>query len=119
MMWKFAQHCAKTLVQKGISFIDVGMGIELERWAMSVEAARSSILEKTPGRWRNAIPTAEGAEGAKAYYDLQLADLGALNAALAVGAWRRHIGQYGEEEKDWLTRYSIEENDLLKRTEQT
>ena len=54
----------------------------------------------------------------KEYYELQLADLGALNAALAVGIWRRHIGQYEAEEKDWLIRYVIENNDLLKKTEQ-
>ena len=108
----------ETLVQKKIPFIDVGMGIELEEGRVR-GSCQVFYSGEVPGRWRNAIPTAEGADGAKAYYDLQLADLGALNAALAVGVWRRHIGQYGEEEKDWLTRYSIEENDLLKRAEQT
>ena len=108
----------ETLVQKGIPFIDVGMGIELEEGRVR-GSCQVFYSGENPGRWRTAIPTAEGPEGAKAYYDLQLADLGALNAALAVGVWRRHIEQYGDEERDWLTRYLIEENDLLKRTEQT
>ena len=62
------------------------------------------------------IPTAEGG-GDQDYYELQLADLGALNAALAVGKWRRHIEQYAEEEDEWLIRYRIENNDLLKKVD--
>ena len=107
--------CEK-LEQTGIPFIDVGMGIELRQ-----ERVRGScqvfFSGENPVRWRKGIPTAEGA-GEKAYYDLQLADLGALNAALAVGIWRRHIGQYKVEDKDWLLRYWIEKNDLLKKTEE-
>ena len=105
----------ETLEEIGIPFIDVGMGIERRQ-----ERVRGScqvfFSGEDPGRWRIGIPTAEGAE--EEYYELQLADLGALNAALAVGTWRRYIGQYEEENKDWLIRYRIENNDLLKKTEQ-
>ena len=104
------------LEDNGIPFIDVGMGIERQE-----ERVRGScqvfFSGEEPGRWRIGIPTAEGA-GEQDYHALQLADLGALNAALAVGIWRRHIGQYEEEKKDWLVRYRIENNDLLKKTEQ-
>ena len=104
------------LEEKRIPFIDVGMGIERRK-----ERVRGScqvfFSGEEPARWRIGIPTAEGA-GEEDYHALQLADLGALNAALAVGIWRRHIGQYEEEEKDWLIRYRIENNDLLKKTEQ-
>ena len=104
------------LEQTGVPFIDVGMGIERRQ-----ERVRGScqvfFSGDEPGRWRKGIPTAEGA-GEKEYYELQLADLGALNAALAVGTWRRYIKQYEEEDKDWLIRYRIENNDLLKKTEQ-
>ena len=106
----------ETLEQTGIPFIDVGMGIE-RRQGRVRGSCQVFFSGDDPGRWRKAIPTAEGA-GEKEYYDLQLADLGALNAALAVGTWRRHIGQYQEEKKEWLTRYWIENNDLIKRTEQ-
>ena len=107
--------CEK-LEERRIPFVDVGMGIERrsERVRGSCQVFFSG---KDPGQWRIGIPTVEGA-GEKDYHELQLADLGALNAALAVGMWRRHIGQYEEEEKDWLIRYRIENNDLLKKTEQ-
>ena len=75
------------LEDNGIPFIDVGMGIERQE-----ERVRGScqvfFSGEEPGRWRIGIPTAEGA-GEQDYHALQLADLGALNAALAVGIWRR------------------------------
>ena len=110
-----AALCEK-LEEVRIPFVDVGMGIERrnERVRGSCQVFFSG---EDPGRWRIGIPTVEGA-GEKDYYELQLADLGALNAALAVGMWRRYIGQYEEEEKDWLVRYRIENNALLKKTEQ-
>ena len=82
------------------------------------EAAKYFFSGEDSGRWRIGIPTVEGV-GEEEYHELQLADLGALNAALAVGIWRRHIGQYEAEERDWLIRYRIENNDLLKKTAQS
>ena len=107
--------CEK-LEELKIPFIDVGMGIELRKGQVR-GSCQVFFSGEDPGRWRIGIPTVEGA-GEKDYYDLQLSDMGALNAALAVGLWRRHIGQYEGEEKDWLIRYLMESNDLIKRTEQ-
>ena len=104
------------LEQMRIPFIDVGMGIELKQGQVR-GSCQVFFTGDDPGRWRIGIPTIEGA-GENDYYDLQLADMGALTAALAVGTWRRHIGQYEGEEKDWLIRYLIDSNDLIKRTEQ-
>ena len=106
----------ENLEEKKIQFVDVGMGIELRNKRVR-GSCQVFFSGEDPGRWRIGIPTVEGA-GEQDYHKLQLADLGALNAALAVGMWRRHIGQYEEEEKDWLIRYRIENNDHLKKTEQ-
>ena len=95
-----------------IPFVDAGMGIyrHEERVRGSCQVFFSG---EEPSRWRIGIPTVEET-GEDEYRALQLADLGALTAALAVGMWRRHIGQYEDETKDWLVRYEIENNDLLK-----
>lgn len=105
------------LEQIGIPFIDVGMGIELRQGRVG-GSCQVFFSGEDPGRRRIGIPTAEG-EREDGYYELQLADLGALNAALAVATWRRHIGQYEGKATDWLMRYWIDNNDLLKKTEQT
>lgn len=105
----------ETLERIGMPFVDVGMGIE-RRQGRVRGSCQVFFSGEDSSRWRVGIPTAEGA-GERDYYELQLADMGALNAALAVGMWRRHIEQYEEEEKDWLVRYVVEGNALLKKTE--
>ena len=105
----------QTLEEKEIPFIDVGMGIERQNGRVR-GSCQVFYSGENPARWRIGIPTVEGA-GEEEYHALQLADMGALNAALAVGAWRRHVEQYQEEEREWLIRYRVENNDLLKKTE--
>ncbi len=106
--------CQK-LEEAEIPFVDVGMGIQRRNGRVR-GSCQVFFSGEDPGRWRIGIPTIEGV-GEEEYRALQLADVGALNAALAVGMWRRHIGQYEEETKGWLVRYQIEGNDLLKKTE--
>ena len=104
------------LEQKEIPFIDAGMGIELSDGQVR-GSCQVFYSGDEPHRWRTGIPTVEGA-GEEYYHKLQLAELGALNAALAVGMWRRHVGQYENVKSEWLIRYVIEDNDFLKRKEE-
>ena len=103
------------LEQIGVPFVDVGMGIERQQGEVrgSLQVFFSGA---DAGRWRVGIPTVVGV-GEQEYHILQLADLGVLNASLAVGVWRRHISQYAEDSREWLIRYSVESNSLLKRAE--
>ena len=103
------------LEQTGVPFVDVGMGIERQHGKVR-GSLQVFFSGGDAGRWRVGIPTVVGV-GEQEYHILQLADLGVLNASLAVGVWRRHIGQYGEDSKEWLVRYSVESNSLLKRAE--
>ena len=99
-----------------IPFVDVGMGIELREGRVR-GSCQVFFSGDDAGRWRKGVPTVEGDDGRDDYRALQLADLGALNAALAVGVWRRHIGQYEEETKDWLIRYRHRRNPPRNRGE--
>lgn len=101
------------LEQAGVPFIDVGMGIERQQGEVR-GSLQVFFSGGDAGRWRIGIPTVVGV-GEQEYHILQLADLAALNASLAVGVWRRHTGQYAEDSKEWLIRYSVESNTLLKR----
>ena len=103
------------LEEAGVSFVDVGMGIERQQGEVR-GSLQVFFSGRDAGRWRIGIPTIVGV-GEQEYHILQLADLAALNASLAVGVWRRHIGQYAEDNEDWLVRYSVESNTLLKRAE--
>ena len=103
------------LERMGTPFIDVGMGVERNQGEV-----RGSLQVFFSGRdarrWRIGIPTITGV-GEQEYHVLQLADLAALNASLAVGLWRRYIEQYAADSKEWFVRYMVESNDFSKRAE--
>jgi len=97
---------------RGITFIDIGMGLEpgdkglsgILRVTASTPAARGSA-----GR----IPLAGG--GANDLYasNIQVADLNALNAVLAVIKWKKLSGFYCDLEREHHSTYTLDGNMLL------
>lgn len=103
------------LERTGVPFVDVGMGVERNQGEVR-GSLQVFFSGRDAGRWRIGIPTVTGV-GDQEYHLLQLADLAALNASLAVGVWRRHIEQYAEDSEEWLVRYLVESNTVLTRAE--
>ena len=109
----------QTIVDKleafGTPFIDVGMGVEL------VEGSLRGILRITTStqqlrehvRSKNRIPfTKNGGDDAYAQ-NIQVADLNALNAALAVIKWKKLFGFYADLESEHYSAYTIDGNSLI------
>jgi hypothetical protein len=102
------------LEEFGIPFIDVGMGVYAKndtlggilRVTASTPEQRRHVHEK--GR----IPF--GAPGENNEYDenIQIADLNALNAALAVIRWKKLLGFYADHEREFFSTYTIDCNML-------
>jgi hypothetical protein len=99
------------LEQHGIAFIDVGLGME------EVDGHLTGLLHvitSKPGHRdhvRGRIPT--GAPGGDDYgRNIQIADLNALNAQLAVIRWKRHLGFYADLTGDGFSTYSVSTNEL-------
>jgi hypothetical protein len=81
------------LVRQHIPFIDVGMGVE------EIDATLARIpkpVEERDDYDRN----------------VQVADLNALNAVLAIGRWKRHLGFYADGTAETFATYSIYTNDV-------
>jgi len=101
------------LEELGISFVDVGMGLEL------VNGSLGGILRvtaSTPDKRDHAqerISFEEG--GAENVYasNIQVADLNMLNAALAVIKWKKIRGFYRDLEKEHHCSYTTDGNMLL------
>ena len=104
---------AAHLLAQHIPFIDVGMGVEeidgklsgLLRMAFAdADADASSTLARLPA------PADERDD-----YDrnIQVADLNALNAQLAVGRWKRHLGFYADATAEHIATYSVFTNDIV------
>lgn len=102
----------QALEQYNIPFVDVGMGLYAKNGAIggiirattSTPAARGHIYAN--GRISFGKPEAE------AVYDknIQIADLNALNATLAVIKWKKLFGFYADNEKEHFTTYTIDCN---------
>lgn len=101
------------LQQRGIPFIDVGMGIEevngkltgLLRVTTSLPGHSSHVQTKAriPG------PAPERDDYAR---NIQIADLNALNAQLAIMRWKRYLGLYADLTNEGFSTYSVATNEL-------
>jgi hypothetical protein len=98
----------------GIAFVDVGMGLEL------VDGSLGGILRvtsSTPGKREHVhdgrISFAEGDENDLYASNIQVADLNALNATLAVIKWKKIRGFYRDFEKEHHCTYTTDGNMLI------
>lgn len=101
------------LEQWGKSFIDVGMGINVSNGSlMGLVRVTASTPEKHD-HVQNRVPV--GGDGTPNEYsrNIQVADLNALNAALAVIRWKKLWGYYSDQEREHFSLYSVAGNSLI------
>ena len=101
------------LEASGVPFVDVGVGV-LEndksllgqiRTTLSAEGSREGARHRMPLSDNDAIND----------YDrnIQIAELNALNAALAVIRWKKHMGFYVDLEQEHTSIYQLDGNYLV------
>ena len=93
-----------------IPYIDVGMGVRIENGVLT-GSCQAVLCPRDPAEIQGLIPEGGLAVGKQAYRNLQVSEVHALNAALAVVMWRRFRGQYPAQDH-LLSRYSIDWNTL-------
>lgn len=109
----------KALEEFGKPFIDVGMGLYAKNDAIggivrvttSTPSARSHVYDKAR------IPFGEGARDRVYDQNIQIADLNALNAALAVIKWKKLFGFYADSDREHFSTYTIDCNLLTSEDE--
>jgi hypothetical protein len=102
------------LEQWGIPFIDVGMGVQFgdEDMLGGIVTVTTSVPTKRD-HLRGRIAFTE-AEALNEYSrNIQIADLNALNAALAVIKWKKLRGYYHDAGKEHFCAYTIRSNQLI------
>jgi hypothetical protein len=96
------------------SFIDVGMGIEL---ADEVLTGIARVTTSTPGHrghvWE-CVSCANNAADNMYARNIQIAEINAMNAALAVIQWKKLCGFYFDPSPSFNTTYVISTNKLLR-----
>ena len=107
----------KLVVQKllefGISFIDVGMGVEEVDGALLGTLRVTACTPQAGSHIASTVPVS-GGDGDDVYdRNIQIADLNALSAALAVIKWKKLMGFYVDLEHEHSCYYNIDGNHLL------
>jgi hypothetical protein len=110
------QLAVRKCEQMGISFVDVGMGLEL------VDGSLGGILRVTASTPAMRTHVHDGRisfgsdDGNNLYStNIQVADLNALNAAMAVVKWKKIRGFYRDLEREHHSTYTTDGNMLLNR----
>lgn len=98
------------LEEWGLPFIDVGMGVDLAGDALRGILRVTTSTDRKRDHFRKRAPFSDG--GAENDYsrNIQIADLNALNAALAVVKWKKLRGFYQDLERENCSAYTINGN---------
>ncbi|MBB4037555.1 hypothetical protein GGR21_003472 [Dysgonomonas hofstadii] len=101
-------------MKQGISFIDVGMGVNIvgDKLIGIVRTTSASLVKNDHIIKR--LPLSENNEPENEYStNIQIADLNALNAVFAVIKWKKMNGFYQDLIQEFHSTYSINDSDLL------
>ena len=96
-----------TLSQAAVPFIDSGVGITLDDHTVRGVVTTSAYAAGSMA-WKDAIPNARIEGSVPGYRNVQLPEVNALAAALAVMEWRRRTDQYVSESASFLHRFRLE-----------
>jgi ThiF family len=102
------------LEQSGIAFIDVGMDV-IALDDMQVLIGDVRVTTSTPEKrdhLKQRVSFADGPGGGEYERNIQIAELNALNAALAVVKWKKLMGFYQDLEMEHHSTYSLNVNML-------
>ena len=100
------------LEEYGIPFVDVGMGIEVVddsligilRVTLSTNQKRKHI------RQNDRVPFSDNDADGAYTQNIQIAELNALNATMAVIKWKKFCGFYQDNEREYFSTYTIDVN---------
>ena len=96
-----------TLSERAIPFIDSGVNITVDEDGIK-GAVTTSFYEAGSMEWRGAIPTSRVHGDFLGYRNVQLPEVNALAASLAVIEWRRRTAQYASKDTSFLHKVRLE-----------
>ena len=104
-------YCALSAAE--VSFIDSGVSITLEDHAVRGVVTTSAYAAGSLA-WKDAIPNARVEGNVPGYRNVQLPEVNALAAALAVMEWRRRTEQYVSASASFLHKFRLETPRIVK-----
>ncbi len=107
------QLVLRALASTGVKVIDVGMGLNLSHDQESIWGT-CRVTASTPSTRDIALARIPKVDRDEELYasNIQVADFNCLNAALAVGKWKRMCGFYLDDHDEYETTFSVNLNQL-------
>jgi hypothetical protein len=101
------------LEEFGTPFVDAGMGVDLVEDSLVGIVRVTSSLPDQRGHLRSRVSLGDSQPTDDYDANIQIADLNALNAAMAVIRWKKLFGFYDDHEHELHSTYTIDCNMLL------
>lgn len=101
------------LEELAIPFVDLGMGVSRQDGALGGLVRVSSSVAGRPMTERSRISLADPDPNNDYRVNIQIADLNALNAALAVIRWKKDLGFYRDLTFEHNAIYVIDQNEII------
>lgn len=98
----------EVLSKAQVPFIDSGVSITLDNCAVSSGVVTTSAYAEGSMAWKDAIPNAKVQGDFLGYRNVQLPEVNALAASLAVMEWRRRTEQYVSKSSSFVHKFHIE-----------
>lgn len=97
-----------------IPFFDTGIGVDVDAGALSGQVRLTAGLPRRQASGRSWIPM-DAPDGDAALYstNVQVGELNALAAVLAVLRWKRYLGFYVDQQDEQHTLFTISGNDIV------
>ena len=97
----------------GIPFVDVGMGINLVDGALQGQLRVTTSTKAQRNHLVQRVSLVDANDHDEYHQNIQLADLNALNGALAVVRWKKHCGFYHDLDHEHHSTYVIDGNQIV------
>ncbi|MBT7486467.1 MAG: ThiF family adenylyltransferase [Rhodospirillales bacterium] len=94
----------------GIPFIDVGMGIELVDDKLLGILRTTASTQEMRDHFKKRVPLSDGSANDVYTKNIQVAELNALNASMAVIKWKKIFGFYVDLENEHSSNYTLDGN---------
>lgn len=90
---------ANFLISQGVPFVDIGMSVDQDSDSQKLDGLCRATLctSEENDHFRSYAPTDDDAQDALYRRNIQVADLNAINAILAVIKWKQHFGLYADD----------------------
>lgn len=103
----------EALEEFGIPFVDVGMGVDVSGETLGGGVRTTLSTPERRDSFRARVSLADAVEGDDYNTNIQIVELNALNAAIAVIKWKKHCGFYRDYANALNSSFTIDTEQLL------